>query len=208
VLMPDGTDFNLLLVELGKSPYFNKYGNSLIDHEGFVRAQRLARRHRLGIWDPCVNGAATEGAPSAKRAYDELMPWWQVRAEAIDDFRARSKAAPAKVISAEDPDGLAKALASGAEVEVFGTPDRYFDEKDGSLTVLFRTSERDRALRVGVPSDALTSFDDFDLRALSAEFRQNYAYVRGRIVQGPRGFRIETSSPKLWRRAGRDLEAR
>ena len=36
VVMPDGTDFNLLLVELGKSPYFNKYGNSLISHESPV----------------------------------------------------------------------------------------------------------------------------------------------------------------------------
>ena len=52
VVMPDGTDFNVLLVELGKSPYFNKYGNSRIAHGEFVEAQRLARNEKLGIWNP------------------------------------------------------------------------------------------------------------------------------------------------------------
>ena len=39
-------------MEKGKSPYFNKYGNSRICHEAFGAAQERARSARLGIWDP------------------------------------------------------------------------------------------------------------------------------------------------------------
>ena len=42
VILADGTDFNLKLVELGKSPYFNKYGNSRICHDEFVATQAAA----------------------------------------------------------------------------------------------------------------------------------------------------------------------
>jgi micrococcal nuclease len=38
VILDDGTDFNLLLVEKGKSPYFNKYGNSRVCHQGMSLA--------------------------------------------------------------------------------------------------------------------------------------------------------------------------
>src|SRR5262245_30416787 len=72
VLLPDGRDYNLLLVELGKSPYFDKYGNSLVEHEAFARAQAAARAAKLGIWDPATNRARTPGAPSAVRPYAEL----------------------------------------------------------------------------------------------------------------------------------------
>jgi endonuclease YncB( thermonuclease family) len=204
VLLEDGTDFNLLLVELGKSPYFNKYGNSRICHEDFVAAQRRARRNLLGIWDPRTNLPESEDVPDARRPYGRLLPWWSARAEAIDDFRRRSGAAPGRVLSAEDGDALEAALASEAEVEVFGTPDRFFDEDDGSLTVLMRTSDRQRALRVSIPAASRGAFEAFDLEGLASEYRQNYAYVRGRVTRGPRGFRITTPDPAAWRRAGRE----
>jgi hypothetical protein len=67
LILPDGRNFNLLLVELGKSPYFNKYGNDLICHQAFVDAQARARKAQKGIWDPKTNVPKTEGAPSARR---------------------------------------------------------------------------------------------------------------------------------------------
>ena len=87
VILMDGRDFNLLLVEQGKSPYFNKYGNSRLKHEEFVAAQAEAKRRQLGVWNPMTNMPKTEGAPAAKRPYDRLLPWWQARADAIDAFR-------------------------------------------------------------------------------------------------------------------------
>ena len=82
LILPDGRNFNLLLVELGKSPYFNKYGNDLVCHELFVAAQSRARNAKRGIWDSQVNVPKTEGARSAKRPYEQLLPWWDARAEA------------------------------------------------------------------------------------------------------------------------------
>ncbi|MFT7486520.1 MAG: endonuclease YncB(thermonuclease family) [Candidatus Paceibacteria bacterium] len=202
VLTSDGTDFNLLLVQLGKSPYFNKYGNSRICHQDFVSAQIAARRNRLGIWNVRTNQTATEDQPVATRPYDQLLPWWQCRAEAIDDFRTLSERDPKAVLAAEDPDALAVALAGAKEVLVFGSVDRFFEEDDGSRTVLLRTSDKQRALRVSIPKESRQAFEGFDLDGLRDEYRQNYIYVRGVIVEGPRGFGMLTDSSKRWKRAG------
>ena len=65
VILADGRDFNLLLVEEGKSPYFNKYGNSLVAHAAFVAAQQHAREKSKGIWDPTTNVPKDPKAPIA-----------------------------------------------------------------------------------------------------------------------------------------------
>src|SRR6185369_6915200 len=80
VILPDGTNYDLMLVKLGKSPYFNKYGNDQVDHAAFVAAQKKAQEEKLGIWNPKANEPETKGAPSAKRPYAELLPWWDARA--------------------------------------------------------------------------------------------------------------------------------
>jgi endonuclease YncB( thermonuclease family) len=203
VILPDGADFNLLLVRLGKSPYFNKYGNSLIAHEEFAAAQVAARHNLVGIWDPSTNRPLNDDTPSAKRPYERLLPWWQVRAEAIDDFRKRSAADPARVIHAEDAEALLSILVKGAgeEIEVFGTPDRFFDEDDGSLTVLFRATDRKRAFRARIPASSRKAFESLELKALTEEYRQNHVYVRGKLVRGERGPEIITAQPTSWRRA-------
>jgi len=199
VLLPDGTDFNLLLVELGKSPYFDKYGRSRICHEAFVAAQERARARRLGIWDPRTNVPSDPAAPAAVRPYARLLPWWRARSDAIEDFRRR---AGPRVIEAEDADALAAAARLTGEVEVFGEPERFFDESDGSLTVLFRASERGRAFRARIPAAARAAHEALELRALARELRQNFVYVSGDLVGGERGLEIVTSSPGQWRRAG------
>jgi micrococcal nuclease len=202
VVMPDGTDFNLLLVELGKSPYFNKYGNSRICHEKFVEAQRRARRLRLGIWDPTTNQPLDDSAPVAKRDYARMLPWWQARADAIESFRKRMRDGEEGLLDAEDPAAMQAATERGETVEVFATPDRFFREKDGSLTVLMRAGSKESALRVVIPADAREAFEPLDLAALGEEGRQNYVYVRGQLSQGPRGPQLITASPEAWRRAG------
>lgn len=204
VVMPDGTDFNLLLVELGKSPYFNKYGNSLIDHERFVAAQEEARRFKLGIWDPTTNVPLDPELPSARRDYERLLPWWQARADAIEGFRGRVAAGEPGLFAADDAPALERATDAGAEVTLFGSPDRFFDEEDGSLTVLFRAGAKQSALRVKIPAEALPAFEAFDLRALGEEYRQNYVYVSGTLERGPRGPQLLTPSPQSWKRAAEE----
>ncbi len=202
VILPDGRDFNLLLVELGKSPYFNKYGNSRICHEAFVKAQDAAQKEELGIWNPATNTAAEKGAPEAKRPYERLLPWWQARAEAIDAFRAAHAEDPEGHVEAEDVGALEAAAAQGREVRVFGTPYRFFDEEGGHWTVLLRATDRDRALRVRIAAEHRAAFDETTMRRTVEEFRQNYVWVKGVVVETGRGFDVHCTTPAAWSLAG------
>jgi hypothetical protein len=191
-----------MLVQLGRSPYFDKYGNDLLDHTAFVAAQKAAQRDKLGIWDPATNAAATPGAPSAKRPYGKLLPWWNARAAAVDAYRERAAKDPGAVADAEDPAALARAARSGHEVEVFGEVDRLFDEPDGSRTVLFRTSDKDQALRVRIPLGTRGAHETFGWSSITRDFRQNYVWVRGRVERGERGYEMLSEGVDRWRRAG------
>jgi endonuclease YncB( thermonuclease family) len=211
VILPDGRDFNVLLVRLGKSPYFNKYGNSTCCHADFVAAQAAAREEGIGIWDPETNAARTPGAPSAKRPYERLIPWWDARAAAVDDFRARSAEEPVLVVAADEPAALERARNHCAEhpeetVEVFGTIERFFDERSGERTVLFRSGDSANAFRAVVPPSAAAAMRAFDLDRTTEEFRQNYLYVRGVVRRGARGFTMVAGDPGQWRLAGPEPE--
>jgi endonuclease YncB( thermonuclease family) len=203
VVLEDGTDFNLLLLEKGKSPYFNKYGNSSAFDAEFRAAQTAARSAGIGIWSPETNTAKTPGAPSIKRPYELLMPWWEARAEAIEHSRKRHAEEPLKFVDAGEPDQLeATTRASSPEpsaVEVFGSVDRIFDEDDGSQTVLFRTSDRGRALRVKIPKEAITAHATLSLDQLGEELKQNYIWVTGEMSWTGRGYQITSSGPESWR---------
>jgi micrococcal nuclease len=205
VRLPDGRDYNRLLVELGKSPYFTKYGNSLVDHAGFVHAQAAARAAQLGLWNPATNRPRSPDAPAALRPYAELLPWWDARAAAIEAFRSASARDPDSVVSHEDPAGLRRALErcqrdAAARVTIFGAIERFYDETDGSLTVLLRAGEPDTALRATVPADQRAELEPF-LRSTTAEFVQNYLYVTGRLTSHARGFLLHEARRADWRLA-------
>ena len=206
VILDDGTDFNLLLVQKGKSPYFNKYGNSRICHADFVAAQRAAQAEKLGIWNPATNAAATPGAPAAKRPYAKLMPWWQARADAIDAFRTASAADPAGHVDSEDPVGLAAAVKLGEPVRVFGSPYQLFDEQDGSLTVLFRAPDRDQPLRGRISKARRPAFEAHGIERTTEEFHQNYVWVTGVVTNAAPdarpGFDLVLDDPQQWALAG------
>lgn len=204
VVLPDGTDYNLLLVELGKSPYFNKYGNSTFEHAAFVAAQRAAREAQLGIWSPATNRPTTPGAPSAKRPYEKLLPWWDARAAAVEAYRAAVVHDPTSAFDADDPQALARAaeLAEQREVRVFGCLDRTFDEDDGTLTLLFKTQDRNRALRVRIQRAERPKFATLALERRGDDFVQNYLFVTGRVVAGARGFELHLADPARLTLAG------
>jgi micrococcal nuclease len=195
VILPDGRDFNLLLVELGKSPYFNKYGNSTVAHEQFVNAQIKARKAQLGIWNPETNVPKDPSSPSVRRPYELLLPWWDARAAAIDGFRERARKEPLKVADAENPASLAAAQERGGEVDVFGTIERVFDEKNGDWTLLLRCEAKDAALRVRIPKASVAAFAALDLKHLHEDYRQNYLWVRGTIGAGERGIELRAEDP-------------
>ena len=203
VILPDGRDFNLLLVELGKSPYFNKYGNSQICHEAFVAAQARAMQAERGIWSPETNQPRDGEAPTAERPYARLLPWWQARADAIEAFRALAREQPERCVAADRADDLeAAAKRAGDELLVFGQLYKIYDEDDGSRTLLFRASDKQRALRVKLAKSELEAYAPLELDATLEEFRQNYLFVQGRLTKGERGFELRTEGPGAVRRAG------
>ena len=203
VVLEDGTDFNLLLLQKGKSPYFNKYGNSIEFDEEFRRAQAKARDEQLGIWNPGTNEPETPGAPAVRRPYDTLMPWWEARAQAIDEFRIKHAEDALRFVDAGMPGQLEfttrESATEPAQVEVFGAPERVFDEADGRQTVLFRTSDRGRALRVRIPKEQVSAHAVLDLANISEELRQNFVWVTGAMRWTGRGYEIVSEGPERWR---------
>lgn len=194
VVTEAGVDFNLLMVRMGMSPYFNKYGNSRIDHDAFVEAQRVARRERRGIWNAETNRGG------ARRPYDRLLPWWTARAEAVEAFRGEAAKDPKGWVASDDPDGLQAAL--GSKVTVLALVDRFFDEDDGSRTVLLRSGDKRRAVRVRIEPADFEAMKSVDLEGSREDFRQNYLLVTGRLEKGRRGFDLVGVRPADWRRAG------
>jgi micrococcal nuclease len=202
VILPDGTDYNVLLVRLGKSPYFTKYGYSELCHDEFAAAQKEARAKQSGIWNPKTNQPATADTPMAARPYARLLPWWDARAEAVAAFHARRAREPAAVCEAESAGELESAAQRAVELAVFGEVDKVFDEDDGSRTLLFRAIERERALRVRIPAAKVESFAGLRLAELGDEFHQNYVWFRGRVERDGRGFRAVCTEPARIERAG------
>ncbi len=203
LILPDGRDFNLLLVELGKSPYFNKYGNSSILHEEFVAAQRRAIQAQRGVWHPKTNVPKARGAPLARRPYSRLLPWWEARARALEDFEQLRRSDPERWVSAADGDGLARALARCEadpehQVSVFGTIRNVFVEEDGSRSVVFWSSESKRNFRARVRAESWSADLQRWIRSSQAEFRQNHVTVEGRLRKGRRGIEAWVEEADRW----------
>ncbi|MDF1838450.1 MAG: thermonuclease family protein [Planctomycetota bacterium] len=197
VVTSDGVDFNLLLVRRGMSPYFNKYGNSKISHEAFVAAQKAAKKEYLGIWNRRTNEMGKQ------RPYDRLLTWWDARAAAIDNFRAKAKAEPKAYMEGDDPDALEAALKSGStKITVMGSVSKIFDEDDGSKTVLLRGGDKARAIRIRVEAKDLAAMQAMDLEGTMKEFRQNYLLFSGTLAQGKRSYELQGSHPSEWKLAG------
>jgi len=144
----------------------------------------------------------TARARRARRPYEELLPWWEARARAIEAFRERRRAQPGRDVEAELPEELEAAV--GREVTVLGEIYRIFDEEDGGRTVLMRSTVPDRALRVRIGAELVGAHATLDLAASLGEFRQNYLFVRGELERDRAGFQMRSAAPDRWQRAGPD----
>ena len=133
-----------------------------------------------------------------------LFVWFLVRFSLRRGLTAAKAYSPSgRYVDAGDPEQL-EAVTRAAKkkpqtVEVFGAPDRVFDEKDGSKTVLFRTSDRKRALRVRIPKDAIAAHAELELEDISEELRQNYVWVKGPLRWTGRGYEFTSGGVDAWR---------
>jgi endonuclease YncB( thermonuclease family) len=206
VVLPDGHDYELELVRSGRSPYFNKYGNSEIAHAAFAAAQAEAQRQKLGIWNPETNQPKTPGVPAAKRPYARLLPWWNARAEAVDGFRKRRAAPEPGLADGADYDALEGLL--GQQVELFGELEGQPREWQGALELELYGQRRDRHVRLVVPESARAALAPAKLEQLAREYRQNYFYASGKVERGERGLELRLERPEQIRRAGPEPAAR
>jgi endonuclease YncB( thermonuclease family) len=202
VILPDGTNYNLMLVELGKSPYFTKYGWSETDHEAYVAAQKLAQSQKLGIWNPETNKPKTPGVPAARRPYDKLVPWWDARGLAVQEFRRAQARQDATVLDTEDEPAMTAAARANQERDCFGEVGKIEEQPDGSLLVHLRASSQKQELVIRIPKEALAQPWSFDLRKTPEEFHQNYVWIHTRIEAAPKGFIATTTDAKSWKLAG------
>ena len=92
--------------------------------------------------------------------------------------------------------------APGEEVTLLCSVDRFFDEDDGSRTVLMRGGDKKRSVRVRIEPEALEAMAKVDLEGSKEDFRQNYLTVKGTLAIGERGFDLVGVEPGDWRRAG------
>jgi hypothetical protein len=137
------------------------------------------------------------------RPYERLLPWWQIRAEALEGFQRRRATEPT-VLSAAEPADLQTALKADGQVTLFGAIQQVFLEPNGDTTVLFQASDKRQALRVVIPAKLLLAHARVDLLGLQAEYRQNYLYVEGKVTTGPRGPMLESTSAAQWQAAKPD----
>ncbi|MGI9567821.1 MAG: thermonuclease family protein [Nitrosopumilus sp.] len=77
----DSQNYNLEAIRQGHSPYFVKYGLSRTYHDSFTLAERDAQAKKQMIWDLATN------KDGKSRNYNELVPWWYLRAQTIQDYR-------------------------------------------------------------------------------------------------------------------------
>jgi len=157
-------NYNIEHVRAGMAPYFSKYGYSRRFHQQFVDAQAEAQAKELGIW-----GDDIEHYPD----YDERLPWWNRRAEAIAHYEREHMDDPAYFQLGIDEEWDRMADHVGKTVTVFGT--------------IGATYLDDSPYRVNMSHKRFQDFTvvAFDRPALDElgilEFDGEFFYVRGEL---------------------------
>lgn len=114
------TDYVELMIRLGYSPYFVKYGRAedRARDARYRAAEVAAQTADVGVWNQlAANGAATPEAEP--RNYAQLTVWWALRARIVDGFRA-ARAAGADVLDTRlDYAALTDRAGRGGTATVF-----------------------------------------------------------------------------------------
>ncbi|MEQ1895210.1 MAG: hypothetical protein ABL998_21940, partial [Planctomycetota bacterium] len=85
-------------------------------------------------------------------------------------------------------------------VTLLVTVERFYEEKDGSLTALLVPGAPDTALRAELPPATRKALER-ELRASADEFVQNYWLLEGRVTRHERGHVVSATRRSDWSRA-------
>lgn len=169
----DGTNYNLEAVRRGYSPYFVKYGRSRLYHREFSEAEAAAMAAGPVIWDPMTNA----GGPS--RDYATLLPWWDMRAHAVDDYRAAGLAAGVMSVRLDYP-VLEQAARDGRDIVVFADLQGGVHRSTDAGAVIFAGS-RQHPFNLWVPN-ADSGVAEGIVRLVNLRYAgrgRGYVYVKG-----------------------------
>ncbi len=185
-----GENYNLKLVREGWSPYFVKYGRSRVYHAEFTALEADAQAGNGPIWDPSYN------AGGQSRAYDALVPWWGLRALAVEDYRRLAR--PALVPSVRlDYAQLQQAAAAGREATVLCDLQGGVNRWAGGGAVIYAGSVHHK-FNLWIP-DATSDESVRILRLIETRYagegKRGYAYVTGPASEYGGKPQVEFTSP-------------
>ncbi|MEO0664442.1 MAG: thermonuclease family protein [Pseudomonadota bacterium] len=183
ITLPDGRDFQEVMIREGMSPYFQKYGYAHFQarHTRYVDAERAAQAEARGVWDQLrFNG-------SVMRAYAPLCTWWDLRARIIEGYREIKRRVPEANLfnTRNDYDRLTAIAEAGEETTVFMEL-RDFTPTSGDH-ILFFTGSREQPYQLFIPhgnaekgADILNFLLTRYVAGGETEPRRSYAYVTGK----------------------------
>jgi len=178
----EGVDFQETMIREGFSPYFVKYGNARFttNHERYTRAERHAQRQRIGVWDQiAVNG-------SVMRDYAALGTWWQLRAEVIDDYRARKQTDPSLLNTRLDHAKIAAKAQAQEAATVFTEVSSI--RRVGANSGLIFTGSHEQPFDLFLPDmdsaagqEVMKLLETRYISGGESQPRRSYAYVTGEL---------------------------
>ena len=168
-------NFNVKLIKEGWSPYFVKYGYSRLYHQEMMVAEIEAQANNLGVWNSQIN----KGKP--KRNYNLLVPWWELRASIVKNYRTYGIAAGVLEVRLDFPKILA-AAETGEYITVF------FDLQDGVSKwldngALIYDGTKDHRLKLWIPDTNSKEIKEL-LQLLKNRYfglGRGYVYISGEV---------------------------
>ncbi len=182
--LPNGTDFQEMMIREGYSPYFVKYGYAHFPelHERYTNAERAAQAENLGVWNQMAVNAFEA------RNYALLGTWWHLRGLVVEGYRQFKRANPGIALynTRLDYDLLVDLAEQRQEVTIF-TELRDFKRVGGKHGIISVGS-------IHQPFQIFVREIDSDpaqtlLRFLMSRYipgdgthpRRSYAYIRGMV---------------------------
>ncbi|HRA99206.1 MAG TPA: thermonuclease family protein [Ignavibacteria bacterium] len=177
-------NYNVEIVRLGYSPYFNKYGNSKKYHNDFLEAQEYAMNNKLGIWDP-----EKKHYPD----YEERIVWWNKRAEQLENFNSKYSGTENYFNLADDSDYKRLSENVGKEIVVFGNISDVLTKKFPYLLRIPHT--KNETFEVVVFEENINILDEIDIDSK----KDYYTYIKGTLKEYKGRYQIElTDKEQIW----------
>lgn len=159
-------NYNLECVRAGKSPYFNKYGNSKRFHQLFVDAQQYAKDNKLGIWGPdCL----------CYPDYPERLKWWNFRADQLDNFDKKYANVPEYFHLGNDGEFERMKGYVGKEVTVFCGISEVLTQRNPYILRI--PISKDENFEVIIFKDNAGILNEVDID----EKKEYYTYIKGKL---------------------------